>query len=313
MRYVAILAVLLCWVLLIAPSGSRVSRAPDLPAKVKVMLASRGVREEHAAWHLARDTMKLQRSQILKLRQTGWVPTRQLGKPGSGIDFLAMHRHMIEMVNEELAAVGDSHYRRVIGWSQIPWKHDDPDWPMPLLSSFKGLTQKEWRLLERQKDPDRTKQWRDSVRLKYDNDAWLREVSLDKLGIEIEKEWGIHNWFHTHWADSAGYAASKGPNPDDPKNDYLPDPYSSHVNKVFWKFHGWIDDRITRWEKANNSKADSLLKKGWLGPGHSISSISQHRMNLVHAGENLSDTTRIFSDDLRSVSRTWFLQTDSAR
>ena len=37
---------------------------------------------------------------------------------------------------------------------------------------------------------------------------------------------------------------------DDPGYDFLGDTYSSHVNYIFWKLHGWIDNRIEDWKAA---------------------------------------------------------------
>jgi hypothetical protein len=56
---------------------------------------------------------------------------------------------------------------------------------------------------------------------------------------------------------------------DAPAYDWLGDTYSSHVNSVFWKLHGWIDDRITQWATVNNV-ADITWTGNWLGkmPGH---------------------------------------------
>ena len=38
---------------------------------------------------------------------------------------------------------------------------------------------------------------------------------------------------------------------DSPNYDYLGDFYSSHVNPVFWRLHGWVDDRIEAWFAAH--------------------------------------------------------------
>ena len=36
-----------------------------------------------------------------------------------------------------------------------------------------------------------------------------------------------------------------------PAYNDLADFYSSHVNPIFWKLHGWIDDRINDWLQAH--------------------------------------------------------------
>jgi hypothetical protein len=93
---------------------------------------------------------------------------------------------------------------------------------------------------------------------------WLKTISLDGLGIGIEA--GIHNWLHLHWSADPWYKGEPGQDINDIRNDWLADPYASHVNKHFWKLHGWIDDRVYSWGKANGSKPD--LSEAWCGPPH---------------------------------------------
>jgi hypothetical protein len=41
------------------------------------------------------------------------------------------------------------------------------------------------------------------------------------------------------------------------------------VNNVFWKLHGWVDERIDRWAEANN--VDEIEWTGtWEGPHEHI-------------------------------------------
>ena len=41
---------------------------------------------------------------------------------------------------------------------------------------------------------------------------------------------------------------------DDPKYDYLGDFHSSHVNPMFWRLHGWVNDRIEDWYNAHEAR-----------------------------------------------------------
>ncbi len=51
---------------------------------------------------------------------------------------------------------------------------------------------------------------------------------------------------------------------DDPSYDWLGDTYSSHVNPIFWKLHGWVDDRIEDWRLAHG--LDEIEWTGtWVG------------------------------------------------
>lgn len=52
---------------------------------------------------------------------------------------------------------------------------------------------------------------------------------------------------------------------DDPAYDWLGDTYSSHVNPVFWKLHGWIDDCIEAWASANGISGDIDWNGTWVG------------------------------------------------
>ncbi len=52
---------------------------------------------------------------------------------------------------------------------------------------------------------------------------------------------------------------------DDPSYDWLGDTYSSHVNRVFWKLHGWVDNRIEDWKQANNVNGPIQWRGTWLG------------------------------------------------
>jgi hypothetical protein len=175
------------------------------------------------------------------------------GQSGAGLDFLFMHRQMIRHVNQMLAQIADPNYPQVQGWAPIPWDHNDADWPMP--AAFN--TQVQWA-----KDPALTGQFQTAVAQKLENNTWLQMVSLDAFATEMET--GIHNWLHMHWAAQPWYTGAPGQDPDDLRNDYLGSTYSSHVNKAFWKLHGWIDDRIGQWELASGQVAD--FSQSWEGP-----------------------------------------------
>ena len=104
-------------------------------------------------------------------------------------------------------------------------------------------------------------------------------MTLGALGVGIEMT--IHNAMHMRWATFSG---SFRPDPlqdsgeidptggetigaewDDPRYDFLGDTYSSHVNPIFWKLHGWIDDRIEDWKIANGVFGNDFWKGTWVG------------------------------------------------
>ena len=272
---------------------------PKLPRQVVQMLASPEMREHHATWHLVRDRWHaMSQAERQPFVDQHWAPPRLNPRrwpadelpapprdPGSGLDFLFMHRRMIEHVDALLAEIGDPDYPRITGWDPIPWDHDDPDWPMPP-NYPDGPPQP--------KDPAVTTRWRNEVAQKYENDAWLEAVTLDDLGAEIEN--GIHNWMHMHWASDPWFKDLQGQDENDPRNDYLGSTYSSHVNETFWKLHGWIDDRIGQWERATGERAD--FSDSWEGPSH-----SDHMAATV----SLARERPLLSAEQRAQSRRFFL------
>lgn len=190
---------------------------------------------------------------------------------------------MIEQVDTLLQQINDPTYLRVEAWRPIPWDHGDPDWPMP--PNYGDAPA--WA-----KDPNVTLQMRARVQQRYENPAWLKTVSLDDLGAEIEN--GIHNWMHMHWASDPWFKDENTQDADDPRNDYLGSTYSSHVNVAFWKLHGWIDERIAQWESAAGKKAD--FSNSWSGPAH------VHHMAKSDAPEF------VLTPKERAQSRTFFLR-----
>jgi hypothetical protein len=171
---------------------------------------------------------------------------------------------MIRSLNEKLN--GREGHSGVEGWKHIPRDHNDSLWPMP--PRF-GIPSEDERFvptidLFTSKEPSITDSCVSCAEQTLQDSAWLSKISLDELGIAIENT--IHVWMHRHWADSCGLAAARKYGEDDIRSNFLPSYYSSHVNEVFWKIHGWIDDRVVQWAGVRRVNADSILGNAWLGP-----------------------------------------------
>jgi hypothetical protein len=118
----------------------------------------------------------------------------------------------------------------------------------------------------------------------------LSSFSLGELGNLLE--FVIHNQMHMRWSSAPIDPVTGKPpvNPetgkptgrgsfdfnekwDDPKYDYLGDFYSSHVNPVFWRLHGWVDDRIEDWFNAHEDSHPGEIERfelkgvSWFKPG----------------------------------------------
>lgn len=260
----------------------------QLPQHIITMMADRAWRMQHYLWHQVRNRWLFYDAATRQaLSHLGWEPPRPSQRPGadgrpviildnnSGEDFLYMHREMIKAVNMHLA--GDPQYPRVEGWPQVP-RANDPDYPVPpvwdtgsvnlnnTLQRLKGDDQFQALFL----DPER--EFTDPIR--------LRQRTLGELGAMIE--FTIHDRMHMRWSSEPALGIRPGSDPahpetidtrwDDPRYDWLGDTYSSHVNPIFWKLHGWVDNRINDWVAANGVTEPIQWQGTWLGkmPTHSV-------------------------------------------
>jgi len=209
----------------------------------------------------------------------------------SGEDFLYMHRKMIEEVNNILSKGNYRYGKRLIGWSRIP-PPDDSEYPLP--PPYTGRSQAETDAIARFKSDEFYYNTLSQRENELYNPDFLRNMTLGQLGAHIEYE--VHNPLHARWSSSLP-AYRPEPDPffdvdqistqwDDPSYDWLNDFYASQVNTVFWKLHGWVDDRINDWQRANGIQV--IQWKGtWTGPpGHT--GHSDHSGHSGHSGHNSS-------------------------
>lgn len=268
----------------ITATAPRPSRQPEprLPREVVEMMAKREHRMHHWLWHEVRNSWhSYSRDVQTKLDNIGWRPPRPLmdeeNRPNirghAGEDFLYMHRQMLADVNTILAEVGDPNYKRVEGWTVVP-PPGDPDYPVPPawfnppLQTFLPIA----RLRRIKSDVYYHKRFVYWQKL-FTSPVFLRRVTLGELGVLIELT--IHNMMHLRWGSPPG---STFPSPedatqgetiptewDDPRYDFLVETYSSHVNPIFWKLHGWIDDRVEDWKLANGVFGNDFWKGTWTG------------------------------------------------
>jgi hypothetical protein len=173
-------------------------------------------------------------------------------------------------VNEMLARVKAPGCSRVEGWERIP-PPEDADYPVPEFPDS-GLEEvKTLEFYERFLSP-----WE----RRYTDPGYLRAVTLGQLGSDIE--FTIHSGMHLRWAapSRVGYRPTTAITQtiqehwDDPLYDYLGDTYSSHVNPLFWKIHGWIDERIEDWRRAHGIAGELQWAERWVGPLVQLQEIS---------------------------------------
>jgi hypothetical protein len=249
------------------------------------MLASRRHRLQHAVWHTVRTqwhALSADEDAVAEIDARGWWPsrppfleTRALDLAhGAGEDFLFMHRQMIAMLRDVYADAGGS---APAGWPVIP----APATPQTVYRRFPDDGDPGFHLdpgasgfmvppPARDDDTDRmlkspaflTGVMRPLADL-YRSPRLLSALTLGALGNLLE--FTVHGWMHVRWTHvtydpGTGEAVGRSslfdidPRWDDPANDDLGDFYSSHVHPVFWRLHGWIDDRIEEWAAANTGR-----------------------------------------------------------
>lgn len=225
---------------------------------------------------------------------------------GAGEDFLYMHRKMITMIRMEYESKGIPYIQ---SWktSSMPLpdspqfvysEKDDPTNPGKKIFQFNALRsgnmvflppfdpkEEDNNIVDFMKSSDFFYNVMGPIARIFSNPTVLGTLSLGALGNLIE--FTIHNWMHNRWAS---YNGAILPDPktgelkqretfdfdpmwDDPKYDYLGEFYSSHVNPLFWRLHGWVDDRIEDWFNAHESIQPGEIQKrdlhgvSWYKPG----------------------------------------------
>jgi hypothetical protein len=277
------------------------------------MLASRSHRLKHTVWHTLRlsglwDGLDEERKN--KIRNLGWGLNRppyindgNLNLTnGAGEDFLFMHRKMIAMVRDEYAAQKIPY---IESWKIIPppeaqqftyKEENDPlnsdkkiyrfnilesGYMIPSVYFIAGDRQQDFESLKFLKSSNYFRLVMTHLESLFKNPRYLVTLSLGALGNLLE--FTIHNQMHMRWSSTPRDPVTGEPARralfdvnikwDSPQYDYLGDFYSSHVNPIFWKLHGWVDDRIEDWfnahETAHPGEIERYRYEGvfWFKPG----------------------------------------------
>lgn len=104
---------------------------------------------------------------------------------------------------------------------------------------------------------------------KFTDPDYLSSVTLGQLGSDIE--FTIHNSMHIRWSEESKVGYMTEPKLGDPIDDiwnqpeynWLGDEYSAHVHPIFWKLHGWVDDRINDWMRINQKRTINGRNMDW--------------------------------------------------
>ena len=261
------------------------------------MLSGKWHRLWHATWHTVRGLWpnfidQATRDDIAKL---GWGVDRPprlsraagngliLGN-GAGEDFLFMHRWMINMVREDYVR---QNLVPPAGWRPLPSPRSAQSVYSPKTNpagvvEFNKDIAASGNMVPLAGDWAKAQEYFATVMRQWENQftnpATLASLSLGALGNLLE--FTIHNAMHNRWMSPARdpetgaviidpTSGGPGERPtfdfsdkwNSPKYDYLGEFYSSHVNPVFWRLHGWVDDRIEDWFRAQESARPGTIRR----------------------------------------------------
>ncbi len=235
------------------------------------------MRLHHMLWHTARNGwLRFSPAARLAFERIGWEPPRPaldrsspIYDNESGEDFFYMHHQMIEEVNHQLAKLHDPGYPKVVGWNEFP-APDNTDYPVPPGYSLGDPSTDAW-LRQVKTDSYFFSTFLPQAK-QLEDPKYLASISLGELGARVE--FSVHNWAHMRWSEKPS-AIRPDPEPttptavdkkwDPPAYNWLGDFYSSHVNPLFWKLHGWVDKRIDAWKQANGISGEYHWKGTWAG------------------------------------------------
>jgi hypothetical protein len=251
-----------------------------LPQEVVAEMARRDYRMHNLLWReIRRYWNQYPRDVQEKIRELGWEPPRpatdENERPildnNSGEDFFFTNRQLIRRVNRILTQVGDPAYPQVEGWVHLPGP-GDPDFPVPPPWFDPGSPAIVNRYVARIKsDVVFEKHFRTWERT-FSDPTFLRAISLGRLGALVD--YYLVNPFRRRWAQAPGaMRPTVGPAEtatiavewDDPRYDFLSDYYSMQVNPIYWRFAGWVDDRLEEWKYANGVFGDNFWTGTWAG------------------------------------------------
>lgn len=258
------------------------------------MLSSKWHRLWHATWHTVRGIWHDLTPEAQKaIEDLGWGLARPPFRPlppggldletGAGEDFLFMHRWMIKMVRDDYAKAGVTPPQ---SWKAVPLPAtaqasfvQDKDSAGNVI--FKRDVTSSGNMVPPADEWAKTQEFFSTVMRSWERQftskATLASLSLGALGNLIE--FTIHNSMHNRWStpardpdtgeivldpetgDPGRPTFDFSDRWDNPKYDYLGEFYSSHVNPVFWRLHGWVDDRIDDWFAVQEGAAPGRVKR----------------------------------------------------
>lgn len=208
----------------------------------------------HPAWHLARvkeaDLQTPAQRAAWKQARKMFLTLKFRGDPGAGDDFVRFHRDMMR------------EYKWILAQHPGAGVHYDP-WPA-IPDDVRKVIESNF--------PNEVAQGTQGV------DRLTTQGSRDQLGAFIEPDpqgvftngQGLHDLSHGAVAEIEQATV--------PQEFSMGSPSTAHRNLIFYRLHGWIDERYAEWQRAHGEQPDlTPLKPADMNGG------DHHRFNLEAA------------------------------
>lgn len=196
----------------------------SLPAEVVAWERGRGWNEHHARWHAQRRWDLLSAPTRLWAQARGWAPAARMeGAPGSGREFLLMHRAMLRLLRARFADRAEL-FR---GWESPPAALLDAR----MTAAVARLT------LHLESFPTE-----DALGRYIETDLRPRPGAPGALSRDATA--GVHTRLHEKLSDEK-----------DPVD--AGDPTVNIENRAFWELHGWIDGRWAEYRRLRGLDDDA--------------------------------------------------------
>ena len=158
----------------------------------------------------------------------------QEGEPGSGFEFLIMHRAMFHLLLQHFPDA--QHLLR--GWHTPPQDPSDADDPVNNRATFDAGKAGGIAVIEAAAAHF---QGEDEFGLFLETN--IRPTPADPTHRDPDARLGVHNYLHNRWTDTTS-------------DVNLGDPKVNIFNRRFWKLHGWIDHQWWRFRAAKGLADD---------------------------------------------------------
>ncbi len=222
------------------------SKDTQMPKAMSDWMFEQGWHQQHDDWHNIRrwdQNCRLSNAPAkdckyaTRLVNKGlWRAAIQEGAPGDGYDFLAMHRHMIQMLRQTFPSAKSL----LSGFQRVPFSQSDALNPQP------------WQNIRWSEGQLKAIDTLENIEQHLEQFATEDDLALF---MEAPFRWtpvrpneargdnsGIHFSLHAQWSVAGSPVA-------------LGNGLVTIDNTVFWKLHGWLDDVWARFRKARGIDA----------------------------------------------------------